>query len=85
MTKREVLGLLKSLLASLIEAETPPPPILPPAVPPPAGHRPFITWDHELCCPEHQEQSFRITGPASRPDQGEWSEAKTAYISERFG
>jgi hypothetical protein len=94
VTKKELAGLLKTLLAALIEQETPPPtPKSPPETrrPPAEGHEPHLRWDRDgfqvMCCPAHDDEAWgrylsleRTHAAFERLGSPQWQ-----YIRERLG
>jgi hypothetical protein len=88
VTKKELVRLLKPLLAALIEAETPPPSPMPAPAPPPPGHAPHLIpgrFGCDFCCPEHEQTAFMGSGPATETLLDRLDQGARAYIRERFG
>jgi hypothetical protein len=88
VTKKELVGLLKTLLAALIEAEPPTPPPTPAPAPPPHEHAPHLIpgrFGSDFCCPEHEQTAFMGSGPATEALLDRLDHRARAYIRERLG
>jgi hypothetical protein len=101
MTKRELLEVLKTLLAALVAAETPEPkpPPMTPVVPPtptpipkmlPVEHQPHLKLDRYgfqvFCCPRHEELfEQHVAAHNQPPPQTPLGAAQWQYIRKRLG